>query len=165
VIPWIDRTYRTRSAENDRWITGFSMGGYGAVSLGLKYPEIFAAVGGFGPCITPSKWGRYWRLDRAMGPARQRRDLLSDSDMNRLKKRDAPVLSLICGEKDFFYRENLAAHRKLREQSIIHQWLDIEAGHSGIEYVGFLGAQLEYFAGKNKQAKPGPDQSNVSRPR
>ncbi|MFA9392117.1 MAG: alpha/beta hydrolase [Prolixibacteraceae bacterium] len=39
LLPFIDQKYRTNSSE--RGITGFSMGGYGAVRYYLKYPGLF----------------------------------------------------------------------------------------------------------------------------
>lgn len=44
LIPQVDATFRTIASRTGRLIEGFSMGGYGAARLGLKYPEIFGAV-------------------------------------------------------------------------------------------------------------------------
>jgi len=43
-IPYIESHYRIRAARKDRGITGVSMGGYGALRFGLKYPELFGSV-------------------------------------------------------------------------------------------------------------------------
>ncbi|MEI7902638.1 MAG: alpha/beta hydrolase-fold protein, partial [bacterium] len=40
----IDTTFRTLAKREARLIEGFSMGGYGAARLGLKYPALFSAV-------------------------------------------------------------------------------------------------------------------------
>jgi len=40
----IDTTYRTIAASSSRGITGYSMGGWGAMHLALKYPSIFSVV-------------------------------------------------------------------------------------------------------------------------
>ncbi|MEI7945434.1 MAG: alpha/beta hydrolase-fold protein [bacterium] len=44
LIPHIDTTFRTLAKREARLIEGFSMGGYGAARLGLKYPNMFGAV-------------------------------------------------------------------------------------------------------------------------
>lgn len=44
LIPEIDSNFRTVARRTSRLIEGFSMGGYGAARLGLKYPEIFGAI-------------------------------------------------------------------------------------------------------------------------
>ena len=44
LIPHIDATYRTVASREGRAIEGMSMGGYGALRLGFKYPELFGTV-------------------------------------------------------------------------------------------------------------------------
>jgi S-formylglutathione hydrolase FrmB len=43
-MPFIERTYRVRTGRAARGITGFSMGGYGALRLGFAHPELFGSV-------------------------------------------------------------------------------------------------------------------------
>lgn len=51
LIPYIDQHFRTIGDRSGRIVEGFSMGGYGAGRLGLKYPHMFSAVSmmGAGP--------------------------------------------------------------------------------------------------------------------
>ena len=51
LIPHIDATYRTINQREARGIEGFSMGGYGALHLGMKYPQLFGAISSVGPSI------------------------------------------------------------------------------------------------------------------
>lgn len=44
LIPHIDASFRTNSDRSKRGIEGFSMGGYGAAYLGIKYNELFSSV-------------------------------------------------------------------------------------------------------------------------
>lgn len=43
-IPFIDRTYRTSPVRRARGIGGISMGGYGALHLAFRHPELFVSV-------------------------------------------------------------------------------------------------------------------------
>jgi S-formylglutathione hydrolase FrmB len=43
-ITFIDHTYRVRAGPTARGITGFSMGGYGAMRIGFAHPELFGSV-------------------------------------------------------------------------------------------------------------------------
>jgi S-formylglutathione hydrolase FrmB len=43
-IPFIESHYRIDAVRKGRGITGVSMGGYGALRFGLKYPELFGSV-------------------------------------------------------------------------------------------------------------------------
>ena len=44
LIPYVDSHYRTVAAREGRAIAGLSMGGYGAMTLGLRHPDMFAAI-------------------------------------------------------------------------------------------------------------------------
>jgi enterochelin esterase-like enzyme len=44
LIPIIDSTYSTIKSGSARAIEGFSMGGFGAVKLSFKYPDLFSSV-------------------------------------------------------------------------------------------------------------------------
>src|SRR5262245_59194274 len=43
-IPMIESTYRVNATRATRGISGISMGGYGALKIAMKHPELFAAV-------------------------------------------------------------------------------------------------------------------------
>ena len=46
----IDANYRTIARAESRGIAGHSMGGYGAMMLAMKHPELFSAVYALSPC-------------------------------------------------------------------------------------------------------------------
>jgi S-formylglutathione hydrolase FrmB len=43
-IPFVEHTYRVRAERATRGITGFSMGGYGALRMAFAHPELFGSV-------------------------------------------------------------------------------------------------------------------------
>jgi S-formylglutathione hydrolase FrmB len=43
-MPFIERTYRVRAGRAARGITGFSMGGYGALRIAFAHPEVFGSA-------------------------------------------------------------------------------------------------------------------------
>lgn len=44
VVDYIDSNYRTLADSDSRSISGMSMGGFGAINLGLKHPDIYSSV-------------------------------------------------------------------------------------------------------------------------
>lgn len=50
LVSHIDATYRTLARAESRGIAGHSMGGYGALVLGMKHPEVFSAIYALSPC-------------------------------------------------------------------------------------------------------------------
>jgi len=52
-MPQMEKKYRAESTRATRGVTGVSMGGYGALRLGFKYPGQFAAVSAQMPALIP----------------------------------------------------------------------------------------------------------------
>lgn len=44
LVAWVDRTYRTIPRREARGLAGHSMGGYGTLRIGMKYPDSFGAI-------------------------------------------------------------------------------------------------------------------------
>lgn len=49
LVSYVDDNYRTIADPNSRGITGHSMGGYGAILLAMKYPDVFSSVYALSP--------------------------------------------------------------------------------------------------------------------
>jgi S-formylglutathione hydrolase FrmB len=70
VIPYIDQRFRTIATRPGRAITGVSNGGYGAMLLAAKHPDLFVAAGGMSsnldgltfPGLGPAE-GAYYRAN------------------------------------------------------------------------------------------------------
>ena len=52
-LPLVEAHYRVAPQREQRAITGLSMGGYGALKLAFKHPQLFAAVGAVSPMLEP----------------------------------------------------------------------------------------------------------------
>ena len=50
LVNFIDRKYRTLRTRKARGLAGHSMGGYGALRIGMRHPEIFSAAYALSPC-------------------------------------------------------------------------------------------------------------------
>jgi S-formylglutathione hydrolase FrmB len=50
-MPFIERTYRVHAERVARGITGFSMGGYGALRIGFAHPELFGSLSAHSPAL------------------------------------------------------------------------------------------------------------------
>jgi S-formylglutathione hydrolase FrmB len=62
LVPWIDQHYRTIATRSGRAIAGLSMGGYGAMSLAARHPDMFVAASSFSGVVDSND-------PRAAGPA------------------------------------------------------------------------------------------------
>jgi S-formylglutathione hydrolase len=50
LVGYIDSHYRTLANANSRGLAGHSMGGYGTIRIGMKYPEVFSSIYALSPC-------------------------------------------------------------------------------------------------------------------
>lgn len=50
VVDHIDQTYRTLASPTSRALVGHSMGGYGAINLAMRHPDVFSVAWGMNPC-------------------------------------------------------------------------------------------------------------------
>jgi S-formylglutathione hydrolase len=50
VIAYVDSNFRTLARPSSRGIAGYSMGGYGAISIAMKHPDVFSALYALSPC-------------------------------------------------------------------------------------------------------------------
>ncbi len=50
LVAYIDSNYRTLDNVKSRGLAGHSMGGYGTLRLGMKYPEVFSTIYSLSPC-------------------------------------------------------------------------------------------------------------------
>jgi S-formylglutathione hydrolase len=79
MIAEIDRRYRTRAEARSRAVVGHSTGGFNAVSLALRHPDLFTVVGASAPDaldlegwltegkVVRPKWLAWSRLEHAVG--------------------------------------------------------------------------------------------------
>ena len=71
LVPEIDRKYRTLAVVAERGISGTSMGGYGALHLAMRHPEVFGSASAHSAALLPKfpdplptegRWGFYARV-------------------------------------------------------------------------------------------------------
>jgi S-formylglutathione hydrolase FrmB len=54
LVAYIDKNYRTLAAAESRGLFGHSMGGYGAIRIGMRHPDVFSSVYAMSSCcLTP----------------------------------------------------------------------------------------------------------------
>ncbi len=89
-IPWIDQRYRTLKDANYRAVSGTSMGGYGALHLGMKYPHLFGAVSAHSPVLVtrPAERARTF----AAHPLKRKKNQKENSNLTgREKEKDQGI--------------------------------------------------------------------------
>lgn len=144
LIPDIDQRYRTIQSRYGRAIAGLSMGGYGAIKYGLKYPGTFVFAGSLSGALAAATWtdadlknykAIYDSLPPVFGPSdsetRQRNDVFQlTRSLSAARIATLPYLYLDCGTEDFMIDTNQRFAALLREQKIPHEYRELPGNHS-----------------------------------
>jgi putative tributyrin esterase len=143
LIPDVDARYRTIQARYGRGIAGLSMGGYGALKFGLKYPGQFVFAGSMSGALgvtraTEKDRGAGWEaFVKVFGPldspTRKANDLF---ELTRALSADRvpalPYFYLDCGTEDS--PRNFNPNRELSDlfaqKKIPHEFRELPGDHS-----------------------------------
>lgn len=138
------RTFPVRTARAATAIGGLSMGGYGALRLGLGYPDRYCSVhshsgavgwnakGGYAAMAKRRNWPPEFvaELKRVFGrsPVGGQHDLLLLA-RKAMEAGRLPALSLDCGTEDYLLPDNREFVQKLTEAKIPHLYAEYPGVH------------------------------------
>ena len=142
LIPEIDKNFRTLARRDQRAIAGLSMGGYGALKFGLKYPNMFVLAGSFSGAIGvaditekkfPGAVGK--TIDAIFGPegseirkANDPFDIVRRATPEKIKT--FPFLYLDCGTEDFLFQNNREFIQLLLDKKVPHEYRQLPGAHN-----------------------------------
>lgn len=155
LIPEIDAKFRTDASRDGRIIAGLSMGGYGSIKFGLKYPEMFRLIGSFSGALGATSWrsnassvneGIAKSLVAVFGAGDS--ETARNSDIFRMVKEmpedkigKLPFIYLDCGTEDFLFENNRDFVAILAEKNIPHEYRQLPGAHNW----AFWDSQVQQF--------------------
>jgi S-formylglutathione hydrolase FrmB len=177
LVARVDSAYRTRPGRAHRGVAGLSMGGYGAVTLALRYPDVFAAavshsgvlaplLAGPRPYAPPARWapsvdslralyGRYWTtLPLAMGRdtaawwARDPARLLARARAAAPRAAPVPALRADVGTADLLVSQNRAFRDAARALGVPLAYAEWPGGHTWAYWRAHAGEGLAWLAAR-----------------
>ncbi len=164
LVGFVDRTFRTIPTREGRVLAGLSMGGYGAVKLALKHPDLLCAavshsgaVGfgrrSFGP-------GSEWAAVMGEHPSGGLNDIFGLAET--IDRFTLPALRIDCGVDDFLIEENRALHQHLTDIGLAHEYEEHAGGHDWVYWnfhildtLKFFGKVLGYEFQPEQHIRPG----------
>jgi S-formylglutathione hydrolase FrmB len=135
VVGLVDRTFPVKAERSGRAIGGLSMGGYGAVKLGLKHHDLFASVnshsGALGfPRLNPTLTrGRSPEVERIFGPSARGGPEDPFAIVERIDHGRVPAMRIDCGTSDALLAQNREFHTLLESLHIPHEYQEFPGGH------------------------------------
>ncbi len=142
LVGFVDATLNTRAERSGRATCGLSMGGYGAVKLALRHPDMFSAASSHSGAlmfasrpIAPrgpgsgkdDEWLREFVPVFGEDPTGGPEDVLALAE--RAERRALPALRIDCGTEDFLIADNRAAHARLEELAVPHEYHEFPGAH------------------------------------
>ena len=129
-VHFVDRTFHTLPDAKNRAIGGLSMGGYGCMKLGLKYPELFGSIASHSGALdlaamyaNPEDKRLHSLLGAHMPP---------EEDCFALSARSGakPAIYFDCGVDDFLLEQNRKFHAHLDQLGVPHVYAEHPGNHN-----------------------------------
>ncbi|HEX8069501.1 MAG TPA: alpha/beta hydrolase family protein [Pyrinomonadaceae bacterium] len=144
LLPDVERRFRALGTRAGRGVAGLSMGGYGALKFGVKYPDRFALAASMSGALGAARWGAGDKelidfvrpsLARVFGaadsPVRAANDLFKlYADLPAERVAQLPFLYLDCGTDDIFVDTNRALADLLFRRKIPHEFRQLPGAHN-----------------------------------
>lgn len=143
VIEGILRLFPCADRKSPVFLAGLSMGGYGALRLGAKYPSRIRGISGHSAVTAVEEFSLFLQhpfpLDQI---ARPEADLLQWIHRNRSH---LPAFRFDCGTEDPLIEGNRRFHRALQQQQIPHRYVEYPGEHNWHYWQVHIGASLLFF--------------------
>jgi putative tributyrin esterase len=140
LIPEIDGRYRTIADRHGRAIAGLSMGGYGAIKLGLKFRSLFAFVGSLSGALKAARWTEQdlknfpfviESLKTVFGSQEDPSRAANDPyELIKGAKSPMPYFYLDCGTSDALLGNAREFTALLAEQKIAYEYRELPGEHN-----------------------------------
>jgi len=139
LVTEIDARFRTDARREARYIAGLSMGGYGAIRIGLRHPQRYAMAASFSGAFQAARleafgWTERLRAEfaRAFGPVdgphRTANDLHATA--RTVNVAGLPAIYFDCGTSDPFLPANRALAAILHERKIPYEYREVPGAHN-----------------------------------
>ena len=161
LIPFIDKTFHTVAQKSGRAIGGLSMGGYGALKLALKHPELFASANGHSGAygFAHGEWrADQPEFDRIAGPNPKGGPddvfALAERYAPRTNRAKMPAIRFDCGTSDFLLDQNRALNEHLKTLGIPHEYAEFPGAHDWSYWDKHVQSALRFHSKHLGIAKP-----------
>ncbi|MEO9513472.1 MAG: alpha/beta hydrolase family protein [Flavobacteriaceae bacterium] len=148
LVEAVDKNYNTTVSNKNRAITGYSMGGHGALYLAFKHPDIWGVVASMSGGVDIRPFPLNWKIAERLGTyAENPENWEKNTVINLVYLLNGKNLKILfdCGVDDFFYEDNLRLHNKLLERNIPHDYIERPGGHTNKYWRNSIAYQMVFF--------------------
>lgn len=148
LVTTVDNKYATIQNNNHRAITGYSMGGHGALYLAFKHPDIWAVAASMSGGVDIRPFPMAWDIAKRLGSYAENKEIWENNTViNLLYLLNGKNLKFLidCGIDDFFYDANLRLHNTLLERKIPHDYIERPGGHTNAYWSNSIQYHMLFF--------------------
>lgn len=146
---FIAANYPVNDVPNARAVTGFSMGGHGALYLALRNQDVFGVAGSMAGGVDFRPFPDNWHIAQRLGAYHENPiawDQHTVIELIHLFRPNQLPVYIDCGDKDFFYEVNKKLHEKLTYHNVPHQFHSRPGKHDWAYVNQALPHQLLFFS-------------------
>jgi len=147
-VPLIDKRFRTNASSNTRAVAGYSMGGFGALTMAMQHPELFAVSLGLSPSLNTDQqystlsqdgfdiqWGTIFGSKGVFGSGRINSYYKSQCPLHIVESKLEPLhkvhFFIDCGDdEERLYAGNGALHNLMRDNNVPHEYRVRNGSHT-----------------------------------
>ncbi|MFC3157634.1 S-formylglutathione hydrolase FrmB [Chryseobacterium arachidis] len=149
LVDYIDKNFPTQKDKKSRAILGWSMGGYGAINIGVTYKDTFGIVGSSCGALDFKSFGNNfekYQVDKVLGPIQSlNAKYLTDSKIDSMVNSGQHYI-LDCGTEDVqMIGMNRKFHQELTKRKIQHLYIESLGEHNTAYWSRSLSDQLALF--------------------
>lgn len=148
LVEAIDKKYRTLATREQRGLTGDSMGGFGALNLGLRNPKVFGSISAHSAALLPAdptqtpEWMQRFgkKMKMVFGDPVDLDHWKANNPLNMVATKDAATwkdlkIYFDCGKSDRYGFDvtNDALDKEMTEHKVAHEY-HLRDGNHGRDY-------------------------------
>lgn len=148
---FIESTFPAERNRENRFICGLSMGGYGALAIGLEMPDRYAKIAAFSSVadiqyfsknLSPvEKKSIFGECENLCGTENDLFKLAEKTVKSELR----PDIFLACGTEDFLYDCNIRFRNHLNSIGYSHKYIETPGVHNWVFWNEQIQNALEFF--------------------
>lgn len=147
LVTYVDKNYSTYTDKKQRAITGLSMGGHGAMLIGLRNQNLFGAMGSMSGVLDLTTRSARANVQDKLGKFSEHRKRWKENSVLHLTHliEGGTRIIIDCGLHDYLLKHTQRFHQKLVQQEIPHEYTLRPGAHNWAYWQNAVQHQMLYF--------------------
>ena len=131
-VEYLDKEYRTLADRQHRALCGNSMGGHGALYLGIRHLDTFSTSVSLSGGVDIRPFAGKWKIKNRLGKKKtnpERWEKHTVINLAKGLKKGQLAISMDIGTSDFFLKVNRALDQQLTKDGIAHNYEEHPGSH------------------------------------